>query len=120
MCTASAFGAVQRERASKPPSHFARSSFFPLFVSLYVGQYLALPLLLQPGFLPCFLSCALYGAALSYYHYCQFLGFSALPFLERTELFLVPVLGVALVTPLAMLLRFNPTAFVLSLYFGPH
>ncbi len=39
-------------------------------------QYFLSPLLLAPGFLPVLLSNALYGAALSYYHYTQFLGYN--------------------------------------------
>ncbi len=41
-----------------------------------VVQYFLSPLLLAPGFLPVLLSNALYGAALSYYHYTQFLGYN--------------------------------------------
>jgi hypothetical protein len=50
-----------------------------------VLQFLASPLLLAHSFLSATVSCALYAAALSYYHYLNFLGYSALPFLERTE-----------------------------------
>ena len=48
-------------------------------------QFLLSPLLLWRGFAPACLSTALYAAALSHYHYMNFLGYSALPFLERTE-----------------------------------
>ena len=50
-----------------------------------VGQYLITPVLLWKSFLSAILSCLLYGAAFSYYHYLSFLGYSALPFLEHTE-----------------------------------
>lgn len=50
-----------------------------------VLQFLVSPLLLWKSFLSATVSYALYAAALSYYHYLNFLGFSALPFLERTE-----------------------------------
>ena len=42
----------------------------------------------------------------------------ALPFLERTELFLYPIGGLALAVPLAILAGFNPTRFVMGIYFG--
>ena len=42
----------------------------------------------------------------------------ALPFLERTELFLYPIAGVALLTPFAILAGFNPSKRVLAAYFG--
>lgn len=54
-------------------------------------QYFLTPLLLAPGFLPALLSNLLYSVAFSYYHYTQFLGYNALPFLEHTELFLYPL-----------------------------
>ena len=50
-----------------------------------VGQFVLTPVLLRRGFIPSLLSNALYAAAFSYYHYLSFLGYSALPFLERTE-----------------------------------
>ena len=56
-------------------------------------QYFLCPLLLRPGFISTVLSNALYGSSLSYYHYTQFLGYSALPFLDRTEFFLYPIAG---------------------------
>ncbi len=42
---------------------------------------------------------------------------TALPFLERTELFLYPIGGIALLTPFSILVGFNPTRAVLGLYF---
>ena len=43
---------------------------------------------------------------------------AALPFLERTELFLYPVALLAVATPFSLLVGWNPTRFVLNLYFG--
>jgi hypothetical protein len=83
-----------------------------------VAQFLLCPLLLWRGFLPALLSCLLYALALSYYHYLSFLGYSALPFLEHTEVFLWPVAGILLLLPLALLAGFNPTRFTLNIYFG--
>lgn len=45
---------------------------------------------------------------------------AALPFLERTELFLYPIAGIMLLTPFAILSGFNPSRAVLSVYFGKH
>ena len=84
----------------------------------YVLQYFLCPLLLRPGFFATVLSNALYGCSFSYYHYTQFLGYSALPFLDRTEFFLYPIAGIALAIPLAVLSGFNPTRFVLGIYFS--
>ena len=50
-----------------------------------VLQLLLAPLLLWRSVVAALLSNALYAAALGYYHYLSFLGYSALPFLEHTE-----------------------------------
>jgi hypothetical protein len=50
-----------------------------------VLQLLLSPVLLWRSFLANGLSVALYAASLGYYHYMTFLGYSALPFLEHTE-----------------------------------
>jgi hypothetical protein len=50
-----------------------------------VLQFLGSPFLLWKSFVSSTVSCALYAVTLSYYHYLNFLGYSALPFLERTE-----------------------------------
>ena len=83
-----------------------------------VVQFLLSPLLLWRGFLAAALSNALYACALCYYHYLSFLGYSALPFLEHTEVFLWPVAAILLVVPFAVLAGFNPTRFTLNIYFG--
>lgn len=48
-------------------------------------QLLLSPVLLLRSWLAGALSCALYALGTSYYFYLTFLGYSALPFLERTE-----------------------------------
>eukprot|EP00227_Mantoniella_beaufortii_P011619 CAMPEP_0197576280 /NCGR_PEP_ID=MMETSP1326-20131121/1355_1 /TAXON_ID=1155430 /ORGANISM="Genus nov. species nov., Strain RCC2288" /LENGTH=246 /DNA_ID=CAMNT_0043139161 /DNA_START=187 /DNA_END=927 /DNA_ORIENTATION=+ len=94
------------------------NSFFPLFIMLYVVQLVLSPILLSPGFLPRLLSCMLYCVTLCYYHYCQFVGYNALPFLDNTVLFLYPVAAIVLATPVALLCGFNPSRFVLlGIYF---
>lgn len=50
-----------------------------------VLQLFLSPLLLWHSFLANTLSVALYATAMAYYHYMNFLGYSALPFLEHTE-----------------------------------
>jgi hypothetical protein len=51
-------------------------AFFPVFVLLYVAQFFLIPVLAVRGVLATLLSSALYGAALVFYHYITFLGFS--------------------------------------------
>ena len=74
----------------------------------------------MPGDVPrtSLLANALYGAAFAYYHYLTFLGYNALPFLDRAELFLFPIAALMLATPISTLVGFNPARFVLGVYFG--
>jgi hypothetical protein len=69
-------------------------AFFPLYLHLYVVQFLLLPLLTRSpsDFLATFLGNSLYLSAFIYYTYITFLGYNALPFLHNTELLLVPIL----------------------------
>lgn len=94
------------------------NSYFPLFLTLYVLQFLLSPLLLWKTFVSAALSNLLYAVAFCHYNYLSFLGYSALPFLERTEVFLWPIGAVFMALPFAVLFNFNPTRFTLQLYFG--
>ncbi|PNH03270.1 Protein unc-50 [Tetrabaena socialis] len=94
------------------------NSYFPLFLLLYVLQFLLCPVLLWRSYLSSALSNALYVIALSVYHYMNFLGYGSLPFLERTEVFLWPIGVMLLLLPFAVLSGFNPSIFTLSVYFG--
>jgi len=94
------------------------NSYFPVFLMLYVLQYFLSPLLLSRSFFSSLLANLLYGFALSYYWYMNFLGYSALPFLQATDMFLYPIGIIGLMTLLAVLFGFNPAIFTLSIYFG--
>jgi len=94
------------------------NSFFPLFLLLYVVQFFLLPFLLSGGFLATLLSNTLFLAALSYYHYITFLGYSALPFLENSVYFLYPVGLLVIGYIMLILTNVNCTELALSLYFG--
>ncbi|KAL4882349.1 UNC-50 [Aspergillus karnatakaensis] len=73
-------------------------AFFPLYLHLYVVQFLLLPLLTRSpsNFLTTLLGNTLYLSALTYYTYITFLGYNALPFLHNTELLLLPILVFAI------------------------
>jgi len=66
------------------------NSFFPLFLALYVVHYFLLPFLVQSSLAATALGNLLYAVGLCYYFYVTSLGYSMLPFLERTEVFLYP------------------------------
>ncbi|KAK2757877.1 hypothetical protein FQN54_004283 [Arachnomyces sp. PD_36] len=69
-------------------------AFFPLYLHLFVVQFLLLPILTRhpSNFLATFLGNTLYLSAATYYAYITFLGYNALPFLHHTELLLLPII----------------------------
>ena len=89
-----------------------------LVMPVAVLQFVLSPVLLWRSFVSTILANLLYMVALSYYHYLSFLGYSALPFLEHTEVFLWPVAAIVIVVPFAVLAGFNPSRFTLNIYFG--
>lgn len=94
------------------------NSYFPLFLMLHVLQFILCPLLLRNSFLASVCSCAMYVIALSQYCYLTFLGYNALPFLDKTVVFLYPVAFIFLCLPFLIFAKFNPTKLMLRLYFG--
>jgi hypothetical protein len=94
------------------------NAFVPMYVLLYPAQYILLPLLQRPGFLPAVLSNALYACAFSLYHHRTFLGYSELPFLQRCECFVYPVALILLAFVLSLPLGLNCTTAVSYIYFG--
>jgi len=93
------------------------NGFFPLFVVLWPLQFVLSPLLLRPDFLCTLMANTLYALAFGYYYYITFLGYSALPFLQRTEKFLYPIAGVVACYLITLLFNVNLSRVVLSLYF---
>lgn len=88
------------------------NALVPVYLLLYVAQYILLPLLLRPGVVALLLSNALYAVAFSIYYYLTFLGYSELPFLHNCECFFYPVGLVLLAFVLSLLLSLNCTATV--------
>ncbi|KAJ4291055.1 hypothetical protein N0V90_010253 [Kalmusia sp. IMI 367209] len=66
-------------------------AFVPVWVFLYVVQFLCMPLVGTDHWISLALSNTLYLAALIYYFIITFLGYNALPFLHHTELLLAPI-----------------------------
>lgn len=82
-----------------------------------VGQFFLSPILLWKSVFSAIISSLLYVSAVSYYHYMNFLGYSALPFLEHTELFMWPVPVCVLLLPFLLLVGLNPSRLLLGLFF---
>jgi len=85
------------------------NSFFPLFLVLYVVHYFLLPFLIQPSLFASVVGNSLYALAICYYSYITSLGYSSLPFLERTQVFLYPAAGLLAALAVASFLGVNCT-----------
>jgi len=66
-------------------------AFFPVWLFLYVIQYIMWPLLNKDYWISTLLGNSLYLIAFSFYSVISFLGYNALPFLHRTEIILAPI-----------------------------
>ncbi|TID14439.1 putative integral membrane protein [Venturia nashicola] len=81
-------------------------AFFPVWVFLYVLQFLLMPVVAKEYWLSLLLGNSLYLLAFGYYTIITFLGYNALPFLAHTELLLFPT-GVFTILWFASLFGFN-------------
>mmetsp|Transcript_19559 Transcript_19559/g.74051 ORF Transcript_19559/g.74051 Transcript_19559/m.74051 type:complete len:256 (-) Transcript_19559:48-815(-) len=98
------------------------NAFFPLFLLVHVLQFFLLPILLLKVYPSMILSNLLYAAAFSVYFYITHLGYRALPFLTKTEVYLYPIGVVALAFVLSLFIaplgvRINATRYCLYFYF---
>ncbi|TKA75826.1 hypothetical protein B0A49_03548 [Cryomyces minteri] len=66
-------------------------AFFPVWVFLYVIQFLLMPVIAKDYWVSLFFGNSLYLIAYGYYTVITFLGYNALPFLHHTELLLSPL-----------------------------
>ena len=99
------------------------NAFFVFFLIVYVAQFFLLPPLLSTSFLSLVLSNGLYAAGFIVYFYITHLGYRALPFLRRTEVYLYPAGGAGLLMLLSCILgvlglKINMTRLVSGFFFG--
>lgn len=93
------------------------NSFLLIWLCLYVIQFILLPILNRPNWISLFLGNTLYLIALVYYFTITFLGYSNMPFLEHTELLLLPIplLGILYI---GSLFGFSMVRTMVHIYFG--
>ncbi|ORX33891.1 UNC-50 protein [Kockovaella imperatae] len=95
----------------------AVNSFFPLFLTLYGALLPLAPVVVKSNFVCLFIGNTLFLVAGIQYTYVTYLGYAALPFVARSELFLAPLLPI-FGGYLLSLLGVNIARLTLELYFG--
>eukprot|EP01119_Soliformovum_irregulare_P014242 TRINITY_DN3886_c0_g1_i1.p1 TRINITY_DN3886_c0_g1~~TRINITY_DN3886_c0_g1_i1.p1 ORF type:complete len:147 (-),score=18.38 TRINITY_DN3886_c0_g1_i1:137-577(-) len=96
------------------------NSFFPLFLVLYVLQFFLVPVLIGtlPAFISTLIANSFYLASFGYYCHITYLGYTALPFLQKTQCFLYPIGVFCLLYLVSLILNFNMSIFVMNSYFS--
>lgn len=95
----------------------AVNAFWPLFLTLYLGLLPLAALVVRRNWGALLLGNSLTLLALAQYTYVTYLGYAALPFVARAELFLAPLLPLAVGWALS-LLGLNVARWALETYFG--
>lgn len=94
------------------------NAFFPLLLILHVVQLFLIGIVNHENFLSTLLGNTLWLVALCYYFYITFLGYAALPFLNKTTvvLFLCPIVLVFGTYVVALMLNWNISRSVFKYY----
>jgi len=90
-------------------------AFFPVWVFLYVIQFMMMPILVRDYWISIFLGNSLYLIAFSFYCIITFLGYNVLPFLHHTEVLLFPVVVLVVLWGVS-LIGFNVAKHVINLW----
>eukprot|EP00605_Chrysophyceae_sp_TOSAG23-4_P002123 GSChrysophyteH1.ASY1.ANO1.2349.1 assembled CDS len=100
------------------------NAFFVSFLVTYVLQYLLLPVVLGKGALCCILANSIYAGAAIWYSYITYLGYTTLPFLGNTQVFLwYPACAVMLLWTISVVctlcgMHVNASRIVMAFHYG--
>ncbi|GIY82522.1 protein unc-50 homolog A [Caerostris extrusa] len=93
------------------------NAFFPLLIILHIFQLFFYHILIsQDWFISRFVGNAFWLIALGYYLYITFLGYSALPILENTQVLLYPLLILVFLYIIFLISGFNICLHVMNFY----
>lgn len=93
------------------------NAFFPLLIILHVFQLICFSLIHDPyGFFPRFVGNTLWLIAIGYYIYITFLGYSALPILQGTQVLLYPLTALFLTYLLSLITGWSISYTVMEFY----
>lgn len=93
------------------------NAFFPLLVILHIFQLFFYHILIsQDWFISRFVGNTLWLIAIGYYIYITFLGYSALPILENTQVLLYPLLVLGFLYLIFLIIGYNICLHVMNFY----
>jgi hypothetical protein len=92
------------------------NSFVPLLIVLHGVQLIFVSLIKQTWFISILVGNTFWLVSLSYYFYITFLGYSALNYLRKTTIFLMPMVPIALIYLFSLLVGWNFTSSLMSFY----
>eukprot|EP00053_Salpingoeca_punica_P003696 m.44725 g.44725 ORF g.44725 m.44725 type:complete len:252 (+) comp12359_c0_seq2:243-998(+) len=92
------------------------NAFFPLLVILHVLQLFLIKFIEHDWLISTIIADTLWLVAISYYMYITFLGYQALSFLRRTNVFLYPIALVIVLYVVAVALNWNISLTVFRYY----
>jgi len=93
------------------------NAFFPTFLTLYIAQFVLAPIVIRQNWVCLFVGNTGWLIALTQYTYITYLGINALPFVQKSEILLIPII-IFFLLYVVSLLGFNISRAVLGLYFG--
>lgn len=92
------------------------NAFVPLLIVLHGVQLIFVSIIKQTWFLSILIGNTFWLVSLSYYFYITFLGYSALNFLRKTTIFLMPIVPIGLIYLFSLLIGWNFTSSLMSFY----
>jgi hypothetical protein len=100
------------------------NAFFVSYLVTYVLQYALLPIVLGKGVLSCLFANTLYAIGACWYSYITYIGYTTLPFLGNTQVFLwYPCILIGLVWLATFILtvlgvHINASRIVMAFHYG--
>lgn len=92
------------------------NAFVPLLIVLHGIQLVFVSLIKQTWFLSILVGNTFWLVSLAYYFYITFLGYSALNFLRKTTIFLMPIVPIFLIYIFSLAVGWNFTSSLMSFY----
>lgn len=92
------------------------NAFFAVFTILHLAQLLLIKIILQPLYFSTLIGNGFWMISAGYYWYITFLGYSTLPTLKKSVVFLYPMVPMGVIFLLAVMFNWNWTVALVAFY----